>query len=34
MIGSRMIGFALRAASLMAIDPQILKAISFESTSW
>ena len=32
MIGSRMTGFALGAASLNAIEPAILKAISEEST--
>jgi len=34
MIGSRMIAPALRAASLIAIEPAILNAISLESTSW
>ena len=34
MIGSRMAGSALAKASLMAIDPAILNAISDESTSW
>ena len=32
--GSNSTGLALRAASLNAIDPANLKAISFESTSW
>ena len=34
MIGSSSTGEALRTASLTAIDVQILKAISEESTSW
>ena len=34
MIGSRMTGSALAKASLTAIEPAILKAISDESTSW
>ena len=33
-IGSSNTGFALRAASLKAIDPAILNASSEESTSW
>ena len=33
-IGSRMIGCARLAASLNAIEPAILNAISLESTSW
>ena len=32
--GSSRAGLALRAASLKAIEPAILKAISEESTSW
>ena len=34
MIGSRMAGSALLKASLTAIEPAILNAISDESTSW
>ena len=34
MIGSRMTGLARFAASLIAIEPAILNAISLESTSW
>ena len=34
MIGSRMVGSAFSTASLRAIEPAILKAISDESTSW
>ena len=34
MIGSSRTGLALRAASLKAIEPAILNAISEESTSW
>ena len=34
MIGSRMAGSALAKASLTAIEPAILNAISEESTSW
>ena len=34
MIGSRIAGSALLKASLTAIDPAILNAISDESTSW
>ena len=34
MIGSRSAGLALRRASLKAIEPAILNAISEESTSW
>ena len=34
MIGSSSTGSALRAASLSAIEPAILNAISEESTSW
>ena len=34
MIGSSSTGLALRAASLKAIEPAILNAISEESTSW
>ena len=34
MIGSRMAGSALAKASLTAIEPAILNAISDESTSW
>ena len=34
MIGSSRIGLALRAASLNAMVPAILNAISDESTSW
>ena len=34
MIGSSSTGCAFFAASLNAIEPAILKAISFESTSW
>src|ERR671935_159108 len=34
MIGSRRMGEALWAASLNPIEPAILNAISFESTSW
>ena len=34
MIGSRMAGSALSKASLTAIEPAILNAISDESTSW
>ena len=33
-IGSSRAGLALRAASLKAIEPAILNAISEESTSW
>ena len=33
MIGSRMVGFALRTASLKPMEPAILNAISDESTS-
>ena len=33
-IGSSSVGLARRAASLNAIEPAILKAISDESTSW
>ena len=34
MIGSRIIGSAFSTASLRAIEPAILNAISDESTSW
>ena len=34
MIGSRMAGSAFAKASLTAIEPAILNAISDESTSW
>ena len=34
MIGSRIAGLALRAASLNAMEPATLNAISEESTSW
>ena len=34
MIGSSSTGLALRRASLKAIEPAILNAISEESTSW
>ena len=34
MIGSRIAGSALPKASLTAIEPAILNAISDESTSW
>ena len=34
MIGSSSTGFALRKPSLKPIEPAILNAISFESTSW
>jgi len=34
MIGSSSFGVAFPAASLKAIEPQILNAISDESTSW
>jgi len=34
MIGSRMTGLAFRAASLKAMEPAILNAISELSTSW
>ena len=34
MMGSSSTGFALRKPSLKPIEPAILNAISFESTSW
>ena len=34
MMGSRMAGFAFLQASLKAMEPAILNAISEESTSW
>ena len=34
MIGSRIVGSAFEKASLTAIEPAILNAISDESTSW
>jgi len=33
MMGSRSVGFAVRTASRKAMEPAILNAISFESTS-
>ncbi len=33
-MGSRMVGSAFRQASLKAMEPAILNAISEESTSW